>query len=123
MSILRRRAIWLAAAVSALAFATAGSAQVVPDARTTDSGRTGVHHVIADHDAIVPARLLADRSPLDLRHEHSWLLLLTWGSALGGSARLARTAGRAMEVGARRAGSTVSLRQRFDRGPPARTVV
>lgn len=117
MSFIRRRAIWLAIAASMLAFASTG-APLVRDAPTADPGRASIHQVV-DHDAVVSARPQVERSPLDLQPGHSRLLMLAWVSVLLGAALLARTAGRSVEVHARRAGSAAPPRRRFDRGPPA----
>lgn len=119
MVLFRRRVLLFAAAVSFLAFATVGAALSLGGQSSTAAGRVSAHQVVADHDAVVSARPLADRSPFDLRQVHSKLLLLAWVSVLLGAALLARTAGRVIEAGARRAGSAAPLRRRFDRGPPA----
>lgn len=119
MTLSRRRAISFAAAVSVFLLATVGGAWTLDRSTGSEPSRITSHQVIADHDALVSARPLADRSPLDLRQDHSKLLLLAWIGVLLVAALLARTAGRAVELRALRSGSVVSIRHRFDRGPPA----
>lgn len=115
----RRRALWFAAAVSVFLLAVIGTVLSVDRSTGSEPSRYTAHQVVADHDALVSARPLADRSPLDLRQVHSKLLLLAWIGVLLVAALLARTAGRAVELRTLRSGSVVSIRHRFDRGPPA----
>jgi hypothetical protein len=80
-----------------------------------------VHQVVADHDAVVPVRPVAERPVLELREVHPSFLLLAWVSALLIAGELARRTGRAVEHRRMRAGSAVPPRHRVDRGPPARS--
>lgn len=123
MTSFRGRAIWFAAAVSVFILAVAGSALSVERAASSESRQITAHQVVADHDAVVSARPVADRSPLDLRQLHSRLLLLAWVGVLLVAALLARTAGRTIEVRSRRVGLPPPTRQRFVRGPPAPSFV
>ena len=114
-----RRAIWVAAVVSVFCFALAGSVLSVRASADSEPTRVSAHQIVADHDAVVAARPLADRSPLDLRQVHSKLLLLAWVGVLLVAAVLARTAGRTIEVRTRRSGAPPWHRHAFVRGPPA----
>jgi hypothetical protein len=113
---LRWRALWVAGAVSVLALATAGVLAGAAGQRT-EPGAPGVHRVVADHDAVVPARLVAERPPFDVRSLPTKLLLLAWLGALLAATLLA-TDGRALRLRTRRAASPVAARARLDRGPP-----
>lgn len=119
MTPFRQRAILLAAAVSVFVLATVGTVMSVDRATGSEPSRISAHQLVADHDALVSARPVADRSVLDLRQVHSKLLLLAWIGVLLVAALLARTAGRSVELRTLRSGSVVSIRHRFDRGPPA----
>jgi hypothetical protein len=115
---LRRRAIWIAAAVSILVLSVGGALASGGPSFGPDSGPTSVHQVVADHDAVVSSRAAVERTSLDLRQVHSKALLLAWLGVLLGAALLARTAGRTIEVRTRRSGSAVATQPCSDRGPP-----
>lgn len=117
MRISRRCAIWFAAAVSVLAFASAGLVRAESGGAASGGGER-LHHVVADPDAVAPARPAAERSPLDLR-QVTGKLLLGWIAILLCAALRVATAGRTIPMRVQRAGSTVPTRRRFVRGPPA----
>lgn len=114
-----RRAIWFAAAVSLFVLGIFGGAFSPDRAGGSEPSRFSGRQVVADHEVAVPAPPVADRSPLDLRQVHSKLLLFAWLGVAFVAALQARTAGRALEQRTLRSGSTVEIRHRFDRGPPA----
>ncbi|MGN6696486.1 MAG: hypothetical protein ACTHN0_20065 [Aquihabitans sp.] len=114
-----RRAIWFAAVVSVFVLGVAGSVLSMHAASTSEPTRIRAHEVVADHDAVVAVRPVADRSPLDLRSLHSKLLLLAWIGVLVVAALLVRTAGRTIDVRTRGTRRAAWTRHAFDRGPPA----
>lgn len=114
-----RRAIWFAAVVSVFVLGVAGSVLSMSASTSSEPTRIRAHEVVADHDAVVAARPVADRSPLDIRTLHSKLLLLAWVGVLVIAAVLVRTAGRTIEVRARGSRRATWTRHAFDRGPPA----
>jgi hypothetical protein len=95
-----------------------GAALASRDGVGGSSSRSSAHQTVADHDAALSARPLADRSTLDLRPDTTRLFVigLLWAVV---AALVARTLTRAIEVGSRRAPPAVPERRRFDRGPPA----
>jgi len=112
-----RRALWFAAAVSVLVLGAAGPVRSMHAAAGSEPTRIRAHDVVADHDAVVAARPVADRSPLDLRSFHSRLLLLAWVGVLAAALRV-RSTGRASEVRSRCSRRAAWTRHAFDRGPP-----
>lgn len=115
----RLRAIGFAAVVSVFLLAIGGTLVTMSGGPSSESSRVTAHQVVADHDVVVSARPVADRTPLDLRSLHTKLLFLAWIGVLLAAASVARTAGRTIELRTRRAGSPPATRRRFDRGPPA----
>jgi hypothetical protein len=116
---LRWRATWVAAAVSILALAVTGAAHG-PAEQRSDARTAGIHQMVADHEAVVPGRIGAARSPLDLRSLPTELLLLAWIGALLAATLLATADARALRSRAHRVPSAVATRARLDRGPPVR---
>lgn len=114
-----RRAIVSAAVVSVFILGLAGSVLATHAASESEPSRVRAHEVIADHDAVVAGRPIADRSPIDLRSLHSKVLLLAWIGLLVVAALLVRTAGRTIEVRTRGTRRAAWARHAFDRGPPA----
>ena len=121
MRSLRWFASWFAAAVSVLALLAVG---VGPSSagfeRVGDGAR--LSHVTVDHDAVVPARPMAERAPLDVR-QLPGNLLLAWIAVLLFAALRVATAGRTIALRVWAAGATVPTRRRFVRGPPAFAIV
>jgi hypothetical protein len=106
------------AVVSVVVLSVTGATRSSHTASTSEPSQIRTH-VVADHDAVVAVRPLADRSPLDLRSLHSKLLLLAWVGVLVATALLGRATGRSMQVRTRRARRASGTRPSFDRGPPA----